>query len=80
MRVLIHARHRPSHPYALPRRRPGQPGTLGAGGSESGHEDGATLWTNVIGIDSARVSSHHLFWGLEWGDMEQHYCNWRNEV
>ena len=33
-------------------------------------EDGATFWTNVIGIDSARTSDRSLFRVLEWGGME----------
>ena len=33
-------------------------------------EDGATFWTNVVGIDSARASDPSLFRALEWGGME----------
>ena len=33
-------------------------------------EDGATFWTNVVGIDSARASDPRLFRVLEWGGME----------
>jgi len=33
-------------------------------------EDGATFWTNVVGIDPARASDRSLFRVLEWGGME----------
>jgi len=33
-------------------------------------ENGATFWTNVVGIDSARASDPSLFRVLEWGGME----------
>ena len=33
-------------------------------------EDGATFWTSVVGIDSARASDPRLFRVLEWGGME----------
>jgi len=33
-------------------------------------EDGATFWTEVVGIDAARASDRALFRVLEWGGME----------
>ena len=32
--------------------------------------DGATFWTNFVGIDSARAADRSLFRVLEWGRME----------
>ena len=33
-------------------------------------EDGATFWTQVVGVDMARASDRGLFRVLEWGGME----------
>jgi len=33
-------------------------------------EDGATLWSNVVGVDPVRASDRTLFRVLEWGGME----------
>ncbi len=33
-------------------------------------EDGATFWTNVIGVDAVRASDRTLFWMLKWGEMQ----------
>jgi len=33
-------------------------------------EDGATFWTEVVGIDAVRASDLTLFRVLEWGGME----------
>jgi len=33
-------------------------------------EDGATFWTQVVGIDAGRASDCGLFRVLEWGGME----------
>ena len=33
-------------------------------------EDGATFWTEIVGVDTARASDRALFRVLEWGGME----------
>jgi len=33
-------------------------------------EDGATFWTQVVGVDLLRASDRGLFRVLEWGGME----------
>jgi hypothetical protein len=33
-------------------------------------EDGATFWTQIVGIDAERASDRGLFRVLEWGGME----------
>jgi hypothetical protein len=33
-------------------------------------EDGATFWSNVVGVDAVRASDRTLFRVLEWGGME----------
>ena len=33
-------------------------------------EDGATFWTQIVGVDSVRASDPGLFRVLEWGGME----------
>ena len=33
-------------------------------------DDGATFWSNVVGIDAVRTSDRTLFRVLEWGGME----------
>jgi ubiquitin C len=33
-------------------------------------EDGATFWTEIVGVDAMRASDRTLFRVLEWGGME----------
>ena len=33
-------------------------------------EDGATFWSDVVGVDAVRASDRSLFRVLEWGGME----------
>jgi hypothetical protein len=45
-------------------------GLWAAASARAAAEDGATFWSDVVGVDPVRASDRTLFRVLEWGGME----------
>jgi hypothetical protein len=50
--------------------RPDDVGLWAPAAARAAAEDGATFWSNVVGVDATRTSDRTLFRVLEWGGME----------
>ena len=50
--------------------RPDDVGLWAPAAARAAADDGATFWSNIVGVDAVRASDRNLFRVLEWGGME----------